>query len=56
MTSTHRTLVLLVLVLACAVMPAAAQTPAAAPPASLTQEQMANFLLKAEIGRVRPAG
>jgi hypothetical protein len=55
MNSTHRTPVLLLLVL-CAVMPAAAQAPAAAPPASLTQEQMANFLLKAEIGRVRPAG
>ena len=56
MKPTHRPLVLLLLVLACAVMPAAAQTPVAAPPASLTQEQMANFLLKAEIGRVRPAG
>jgi hypothetical protein len=56
MNSTHRTPVLLLLVLACAVMPAAAQAPAAAPPASFTQEEMANFLLKAEIGRVRPAG
>ena len=56
MNSTHRPLVLLLLVLACAVMPAAAQAPAAAPPASLTQEEMANFLLKAEIGRVRSAG
>jgi hypothetical protein len=56
MNSTRRTLAAFLLVLTCAVAPAIAQAPAAAQPASLTQEEMANFLLKAEIGRVRNAG
>ena len=57
MNPTRRTLVVFLLALTSAVTSAAAQVPLApAPPAPLTQEQMANFLLKAEIGRVRNAG
>jgi hypothetical protein len=58
MNSTRRTLVAFLLALSYAVTPVAAQAqaPAAAQPASLTQEEMATFLLKAQIGRVRNAG
>ena len=56
MKSTRRTLVAFLLALTWALPPATAQTPAAAPAPSLTQEEMSTFLLKAEIGRLRSAG
>lgn len=56
MNSTRRTFVAFLLVLTWALPPAAAQTPAAAPAPSLTQEEISNFLLKAEIGRLRSVG
>jgi hypothetical protein len=56
MNSTRRTLVAILLALTCAARTAAAQAPAAAPAPTLTQEEMSNFLLKAEIGRTRSAG
>ena len=56
MNSTCRTFVAFLLVLTWALPPAAAQTPAAAPAPSLTQEEISNFLLKAEIGRLRSVG
>ena len=56
MNSTRRTFVAFLLVLTWALPPAAAQTPAAAPTPSLTQEEISNFLLKAEIGRLRSVG
>ena len=56
MNSTRRTLVAFLLALACAVPPAAAQTAAAAPAPTLSQEDMSTFLLKGEIGRMRSAG
>jgi hypothetical protein len=56
MNSTRRTLVAFLLALACAAPPAAAQTAAAAPTPTLSQEDMSTFLLKGEIGRMRSAG
>jgi len=57
MNPTRRTFVAFLLAVTYVVTPGAAQVPLPpAPPAPLTQEQMADFLLKAQIGRVRPAG
>ena len=56
MNSTRRTIVAFLLALTCVVPPAAAQAPAAASDRTLTQEDMASFLLKAQIGRTRSAG